>query len=39
MSEGLRLVWEVEEVTDNDVDKNSEIIGVEILVSRAGSEK
>jgi hypothetical protein len=39
MTEGFRLVGEVEEVTDNNIDENAEVVGVKVLMCCASGEK
>lgn len=33
------LVGEVEEVADHDVNKNAEVVGVEVFIGRRGGEE
>jgi len=39
VSERDQLVGEIEKIPDYDVQENPEIVGVEVLVSRAGCEE
>ena len=39
MAERGGIRWEVKEITDHDIHKDAEIIGIEIFVSRACGEE
>lgn len=39
MAEGARFRREIEKITDHDIHKNAEIVGIEVFVGRAGCEE
>lgn len=39
VTQGSRLVGEVEEVADHDIHKDAEVVGVEIFIGCGGGEK
>lgn len=39
VAQGSGLIREVEEVADHDVDKDAEVVGIEVFISCGGGEE